>query len=162
MNPAVTFAMCFMAREPWIKLPIYALAQTLGAFLGAGIVYGLYYGEWIVYAGCLLLLQASYPGLALQPVEERVSLRCRAYAQHMDDMNNNNNNTVIMMIVTIFIVCSSGQSISHTFSCSILTPDLYDRRILFPPIADGGLSRLGEGGLLKAMAEARFEPPETS
>lgn len=37
--------MCFLAREPWIKLPVYALAQTLGAFLGAGIVFGLYYGE---------------------------------------------------------------------------------------------------------------------
>ena len=37
--------MCFLAREPWIKLPIYAMAQTLGAFLGAGIVFGLYYGE---------------------------------------------------------------------------------------------------------------------
>lgn len=46
LNPAVTFAMCFLAREPWIKLPIYALAQTLGAFLGAGIVFGLYYGKW--------------------------------------------------------------------------------------------------------------------
>lgn len=45
LNPAVTFAMCFLAREPWIKLPIYALAQTLGAFLGAGIVFGLYYGK---------------------------------------------------------------------------------------------------------------------
>ncbi|XP_072878294.1 aquaporin-3 isoform X2 [Chlorocebus sabaeus] len=43
LNPAVTFAMCFLAREPWIKLPVYTLAQTLGAFLGAGIVFGLYY-----------------------------------------------------------------------------------------------------------------------
>ncbi|XP_045636625.1 aquaporin-3 isoform X2 [Ursus americanus] len=43
LNPAVTFALCFLAREPWIKLPVYALAQTLGAFLGAGIVFGLYY-----------------------------------------------------------------------------------------------------------------------
>uniref|UniRef100_A0A8C6XS16 Aquaporin-3 n=1 Tax=Naja naja TaxID=35670 RepID=A0A8C6XS16_NAJNA len=43
LNPAVTFAMCVMAREPWIKLPIYALAQTIGAFLGAGIVFGLYF-----------------------------------------------------------------------------------------------------------------------
>uniref|UniRef100_A0A8B9VH65 Aquaporin-3 n=1 Tax=Anas zonorhyncha TaxID=75864 RepID=A0A8B9VH65_9AVES len=43
LNPAVTFAMCFLAWEPWIKLPIYALAQTLGAFLGAGIVFGFYY-----------------------------------------------------------------------------------------------------------------------
>lgn len=46
LNPAVTFAMCFLAREPWIKLPIYALAQTLGAFLGAGVVFGLYYGKY--------------------------------------------------------------------------------------------------------------------
>ncbi|KFQ47932.1 PREDICTED: aquaporin-3 [Nestor notabilis] len=43
LNPAVTFAMCFLAREPWIKLPVYALAQTLGAFLGAGIIFGLYH-----------------------------------------------------------------------------------------------------------------------
>ncbi|XP_013923178.1 PREDICTED: aquaporin-3 [Thamnophis sirtalis] len=43
LNPAVTFAMCCMAREPWIKLPVYALAQTVGAFLGAGIVFGLYF-----------------------------------------------------------------------------------------------------------------------
>ncbi|CAM4554205.1 unnamed protein product [Lepidochelys olivacea] len=43
LNPAVTFALCLMAREPWIKLPIYILAQTLGAFLGAGIVFGLYF-----------------------------------------------------------------------------------------------------------------------
>ncbi|CAJ0961223.1 unnamed protein product [Ranitomeya imitator] len=43
LNPAVTFALCLMAREPWIKLPVYTLAQTLGAFLGAGIVYGLYF-----------------------------------------------------------------------------------------------------------------------
>ncbi|KAE8636846.1 hypothetical protein XENTR_v10003165 [Xenopus tropicalis] len=43
LNPAVTFALCIMAREPWIKFPIYSFAQTLGAFLGAGIIYGLYY-----------------------------------------------------------------------------------------------------------------------
>nr|XP_023421259.1 aquaporin-3 isoform X2 [Cavia porcellus] len=43
LNPAVTFAMCFLAREPWIKLLVYTLAQTLGAFLGAGIIFGLYY-----------------------------------------------------------------------------------------------------------------------
>lgn len=37
--------MCFLAREPWIKLLVYTLAQTLGAFLGAGIIFGLYYGK---------------------------------------------------------------------------------------------------------------------
>uniref|UniRef100_U3F981 Aquaporin-3 n=1 Tax=Micrurus fulvius TaxID=8637 RepID=U3F981_MICFL len=51
LNPAVTFAMCFMAREPWIKLPVYALAQTIGAFLGAGIVFGLYFDAIWAFGG---------------------------------------------------------------------------------------------------------------
>lgn len=46
--------MCFLAREPWIKLPVYALAQTLGSFLGAGIVFGLYYGKWARCSAWLL------------------------------------------------------------------------------------------------------------
>ncbi|XP_037348572.1 aquaporin-3 isoform X2 [Talpa occidentalis] len=56
LNPAVTFAMCFLAREPWIKLPIYALAQTLGAFLGAGIVFGLYYDAIWAFANNELIV----------------------------------------------------------------------------------------------------------
>ncbi|XP_003226414.1 aquaporin-3 [Anolis carolinensis] len=77
LNPAVTFAMCFMAREPWIKLPIYALAQTLGAFLGAGIVYGLYFDAIWAHAGDQLLVAgpngtagifATYPSEHLHSV----------------------------------------------------------------------------------------------
>ncbi|ERE83281.1 aquaporin-3-like protein [Cricetulus griseus] len=56
LNPAVTFAMCFLAREPWIKLPIYTLAQTLGAFLGAGIVFGLYYDAIWAFANNELIV----------------------------------------------------------------------------------------------------------
>lgn len=56
LNPAVTFAMCFLAREPWIKLPIYTLAQTLGAFLGAGIVFGLYYDAIWAFADNMLVV----------------------------------------------------------------------------------------------------------
>ncbi|KAM7076616.1 LOW QUALITY PROTEIN: aquaporin-3 [Ciconia maguari] len=40
LNPAVTFAMCFLAREPWIN---QCPGPNLGAFLGAGIVFGPYY-----------------------------------------------------------------------------------------------------------------------
>ncbi|XP_030048735.1 aquaporin-3 [Microcaecilia unicolor] len=50
LNPAVTFALCLLAKEPWVKFPIYCLAQTLGAFLGAGIVYGLYYDAIWMFA----------------------------------------------------------------------------------------------------------------
>ncbi|CAL8281705.1 unnamed protein product [Gadus morhua 'NCC'] len=34
--------LCLMGREPWRKSPVYFLFQTLGAFLGAGIIFGVY------------------------------------------------------------------------------------------------------------------------
>ncbi|XP_048358482.1 aquaporin-3 [Sphaerodactylus townsendi] len=77
LNPAVTFAMCFMAREPWIKLPIYTLAQTLGAFLGAGIVFGLYHDAIWAHGGNQLFVTgqngtagifATYPSEHLNSV----------------------------------------------------------------------------------------------
>nr|BAH89253.1 aquaporin-3 [Anguilla japonica] len=43
LNPTVTFAQCLLGREPWIKFPVYFLFQTLGAFLGSGVIFGLYY-----------------------------------------------------------------------------------------------------------------------
>ncbi|KAM3599227.1 uncharacterized protein V6R79_002289 [Siganus canaliculatus] len=42
LNPAVTFAMCLLGREPWRKFPLFFFFQTLGAFLGAGIVFSMY------------------------------------------------------------------------------------------------------------------------
>lgn len=43
LNPAVTFALCLLGREKWRKFPVYFLFQTLGAFLGAGIIFGMYF-----------------------------------------------------------------------------------------------------------------------
>ncbi|XP_051907651.1 aquaporin-3-like [Hippocampus zosterae] len=42
LNPAVTFALCLLGREPWRKLPWFFFFQTLGAFLAAAIIYCLY------------------------------------------------------------------------------------------------------------------------
>lgn len=48
LNPAVTFALCLLACEPWLKFPFFFLAQTVGAFLGSGIMFGLYYDKlWL-------------------------------------------------------------------------------------------------------------------
>ncbi|XP_071771258.2 aquaporin-3b [Centroberyx gerrardi] len=43
LNPAVTFTLCLLGREPWRKFPVFFFFQTLGAFLGSGIVFGLYF-----------------------------------------------------------------------------------------------------------------------
>lgn len=42
LNPAVTLANCVYRRFPWRKLPVYALAQLIGAMLGAVVVYANY------------------------------------------------------------------------------------------------------------------------
>ncbi|KAJ6782323.1 hypothetical protein PWT90_11111 [Aphanocladium album] len=42
LNPAVTLANCIFRGHPWRKLPVYALAQILGAMTGAAIIYGNY------------------------------------------------------------------------------------------------------------------------
>uniref|UniRef100_A0A670JL71 Aquaporin 10 n=1 Tax=Podarcis muralis TaxID=64176 RepID=A0A670JL71_PODMU len=43
LNPAFTLTMCLLGQCPWWKLPIFSVVQTMGAFLGAGTVYMLYY-----------------------------------------------------------------------------------------------------------------------
>ncbi|KAG5281101.1 hypothetical protein AALO_G00067440 [Alosa alosa] len=51
LNPAVTFALCLLGREKWRKFPIYFLAQTIGSFLGAAVIFGLYYDAIWDFAG---------------------------------------------------------------------------------------------------------------
>ena len=42
LNPAVTLAMAVLRKCSWIQVPIYMLAQYLGAFLAAAVLYGIY------------------------------------------------------------------------------------------------------------------------
>ncbi|KAH6609763.1 aquaglyceroporin [Trichoderma cornu-damae] len=51
LNPAVTLANCLYRGHPWRKLPVYALAQLLGAMTGAAIVYGNYRSAFDAYEG---------------------------------------------------------------------------------------------------------------
>ncbi|KAG1723529.1 major intrinsic protein superfamily membrane channel protein [Suillus paluster] len=43
VNPAVTIALATVRGFPWKKVPIYLLAQLLGALCGSGVVYATYY-----------------------------------------------------------------------------------------------------------------------
>ncbi|KAM9451068.1 aquaporin-3b isoform 1-T4 [Clarias gariepinus] len=56
LNPAVTFALCILGRDPWKKFPVYFLFQTLGAFLGSGIIFGMYFDAfWEYKKGSLIV-----------------------------------------------------------------------------------------------------------
>lgn len=51
INPAVTFANCVYRKFPWRRFPIYAIAQILGAMVGAAIVYGNYKAAFDFFEG---------------------------------------------------------------------------------------------------------------
>lgn len=42
LNPALTFALALSGRFAWFKVVPYIIAQMLGAFCGAGLVYAMY------------------------------------------------------------------------------------------------------------------------
>lgn len=46
INPAVTLGLAMSGNFPWSKVPSYLLAQMIGAFLGACIVYLQYLPHW--------------------------------------------------------------------------------------------------------------------
>ena len=45
VNPAVSLAMSILGRLPWSRLPVYMLAQYLGALVGSTAIFGVYYGK---------------------------------------------------------------------------------------------------------------------
>ncbi|MFC4638300.1 MIP/aquaporin family protein [Deinococcus hohokamensis] len=47
LNPAVTLALAVTGRFPWAKVPHYVVAQMIGAFLGAALVFAVYHAKWL-------------------------------------------------------------------------------------------------------------------
>jgi len=48
INPAVTLGLAAIGQFPWSQVPSYIIAQFLGAFLGAVLVYLAYLPHWAV------------------------------------------------------------------------------------------------------------------
>ncbi|KAK1804789.1 hypothetical protein P4O66_003632 [Electrophorus voltai] len=54
MNPAVSLSCCVLGRLAWSKLLPYCLAQVIGAFLAAGLVFLMYHDAIMSYSGGVL------------------------------------------------------------------------------------------------------------
>src|SRR2546427_8099242 len=48
LNPAVTIGLASIGKFSWASVPLYIVAQMLGAFLGAGVVWLAYLPHWSV------------------------------------------------------------------------------------------------------------------
>src|SRR2546426_7895249 len=57
LNPAVTIGLASIGKFPWSSVPVYIVAQMLGAFLGATVV-------WLAYLPQLPRTESQPPNLA--------------------------------------------------------------------------------------------------
>lgn len=65
LNPAVTVTMAVFKKCRWIQVPVYILAQHLGAFFASAVLYGIYYNGIMAIGGLKVPdtagIFASYP-----------------------------------------------------------------------------------------------------
>lgn len=50
LNPAVTLALALTKKISWKKIPVYWLAQYLGALAASATVLGIYKGNFSLYS----------------------------------------------------------------------------------------------------------------
>ena len=69
LNPAVTIALASVGAFPWPQVPSYVLAQSIGAFLGAVVLWIHYYPHWekTEDAGSKLAVFATGPAIRHAP-----------------------------------------------------------------------------------------------
>jgi glycerol uptake facilitator protein len=66
INPAVTIGLASIGRFPWSEVPGYIIAQVLGAFVGAVIVYASYFRHWAPTEDAVLKLAVFSTGPAIR------------------------------------------------------------------------------------------------
>jgi glycerol uptake facilitator protein len=64
INPAVTLALAVRHRFPWRKVPSYVIAQVLGAFVGAALVYLVYHDAISSYEAANHVTRGALGGAA--------------------------------------------------------------------------------------------------
>jgi glycerol uptake facilitator protein len=64
INPAVTFALAVRRGFPWAKVPSYVIAQLVGAFAGAALVYLVYHNAISSYEAAKGITRGALGGTA--------------------------------------------------------------------------------------------------
>ena len=118
LNPAVTIALAATQRFSWGKVPHYLAGQFIGAFLGAAIVFAVYYAKWIQFdptfehtAGVFSTFPAVpgfWPGFIDQVVGTALLM---ALILAIGDQNNNSMGTTWAALGVAFAVMAIGISL---------------------------------------------------
>ena len=66
LNPAVTIGLAINGATPWAEVPVYIIAQMLGAFIGAVLVFLHYYPHWAETEDANLKLAVFSTGPAIR------------------------------------------------------------------------------------------------
>lgn len=126
LNPAVTIALAATKRFPWAKVPHYLAGQFIGAFLGAAIVFAVYYAKWVQFdpafehtAGVFATFPAVpgfWPGFIDQVVGTALLL---ALILAIGDQNNNATGGTWTALAVAFAVMAIGISLGSMHGYAI-------------------------------------------
>jgi aquaglyceroporin related protein len=109
LNPAVTMANCIFRKFPWRKLPIYLVAQVLGAFCAAGVVYANYKSAF-----------DQFEGYGIRTVSYQPCQRFRCETNHGSQVTGENSTAGIFCTYPAPFMTRTGMFFSEFIASTIL------------------------------------------
>ena len=118
LNPAVTVSLAATKRFPWGKVPHYLAGQFIGAFLGAAIVFAVYYAKWmqfdptLEYSARVFATFPAVPGFWPGFIDQVVGTALlMALILAIGDQNNNGAGSTWTALAVAFSVMAIGISL---------------------------------------------------
>jgi glycerol uptake facilitator protein len=145
LNPAVTLGLAAVGKFPWGEAPVYILAQMLGAFLGAALVWLAYLAHWeqTPSADLKLAVFSTVPAIrrtAANLVTEVVGTSVLVFGVLALGANKAPNDTGLTPLLVGFLVWAIGLSLGGPTGYAI-----NPARDLAPRIAHALLPISGKG-----------------
>jgi len=117
INPAVTVGLAVIGKFPWAQVPGYIIAQVIGAFIGAVLVWLAYYPHWAETEDPALKLAVFSTGPAIRNyplnfiTEVIGTFMLLLGVLFIIDPNNNLGATGLIPLLVGFLVWSIGLSL---------------------------------------------------
>ena len=146
LNPAITLGLAAVGKFPWSEVPVYILAQMLGAFLGAALVWLAYLAHWeqTPDRDLKLAVFSTAPAIrrtAANLVTEIIGTSVLVFGVLALGANKAPNDTGLTPLLVGFLVWAIGLSLGGPTGYAI-----NPARDLAPRIAHAVLPIVGKGG----------------